>query len=195
MPLVPVNVPCEGTANGHPQSGDQTASTHNPLGLVNKPRSASAASESIPVTSPVPRELEQPESKIPAASGAEGNGVAPPLSGEEPEVPAPPQEVVAPKEEHAVPQNLDAEKAAQPTREEKPTESAALSKPVNGKEPNGTPSRPSDTSGSSKARFPRVSRESSESRPKLLPNGSPRKQRVSFLQKIKHIFAHDKGKK
>ncbi len=198
MPLVPVNVPSEGTANGHSQSGDQTASTHKPLGLVNKPRSASADSESIPVTSSVPRESEQPESKIPVVSGVEGNGVAPPLSGEEPKVPTPPQEVVPPKEEHAVPQTSDAEKATQPTREEKPTESAALPKPVNGKEPspaNGTPSRPSDSSGSIKARFPRVSRESSESRPKSLSNGSPRKKRESFLQKIKHIFAHDKGKK
>lgn len=180
MPFVPVNVPSEGAANGHPPSGDQTASTHKPLGLVNKPRSASAASESIPIT----RESEQP------VSGAEcGNGVA---SGEEPKVPAPPQEVVPPKEDNAVPQTSDAE---QPTREEKPTESATLPKPVNGKELSPAPSRPSDASGSSKARFPRISRESSESRHKSLPNGSHRKKRESFIQKIKHIFVHDKEKK
>ena len=191
MPLVPVNVPSEGMANGHPPSGDETASTHKPLGLVNKPRSASADSESIPVT-----ESEQPESNIPVVSGAEGN--APPLSGEEPKESAPSQEVVPPKEDHAVPQTSDADKATQPTREEKPTESAASPKPINGKDSspaNGTPSRPSDSSGSTKARFPRVSRESSDSRPKSLPNGSPRKKRESFIQKIKHIFAHDKGKK
>ena len=211
LPVVPVNVPSEGMGNGHSQNGDETASTHKPLGLLNKPtHSPSAASESIPVTSNVPREPEQPESKVPAASdtppvessaqeGAissgepgieEGKDVAPASSGEEPKAPAPPQEAVPSKEELAVPQASDAGKATQPTREEKPPQSATLPKA------GGRTSlvRSFTGSGSGKTYFPRVSRESSDSR-KSLPN-EPRKKKTTLLQKIKQVFTHhDKEKK
>ena len=205
LPFIPVNVASEGMGNGHPPSGDETASTHKPLGLLNKPTPASAAaSESIPVTSNVPQEPEQSESKVPAPSdtppvessaqdGAgssgepgeksieEGKGVALSPSGEEPKAPAPPQEAVPSKEDHAVPQTSDAGQATQPTREEKP---ATLPK-ANGR---NSLARSFTGSGSGKTYFPRVSRESSDSR-KSLPNES-RKKRTSFLQKIKQVFTH-----
>ena len=205
MPLVPVNVASEGTGNGHPQNGDETASTHKPLGFVNKPVPSPSASETIPVT----REPEQPESQVPATSDIppvessvqqeagssgepgeksieEGKGVAPAPapSGEEPKAPAPPQEAVPPK---AVPQTSDAGEVTKPTREEKPIESAALPKA------NGGTSHVRSSMSSAKT-FPRASRESSDSR-KSVPNGSHRKKKTSFLQKIKQIFTHDKEKK
>jgi hypothetical protein len=203
LPFIAVNVASEGMGNGLPPSGDETASTHKPLGLLHKPAPLpSAASESIPVTSNVPQEPEQSEFKVPAPSdtppvessaqeGAgssgepdeksikEGKGVAPAPSGEEPKAPAPPQEAVPPKEEHAVPQTSDAGKATQPTREDKP---ATLPKA------NGRNSLARSFTGSGKTYFPRVSRESSDSR-KSLPNET-RKKKTSFLQKIKQVFTH-----
>lgn len=51
---------------------------------------------------------------------------------------------------------------------------------------------PSAPSSPTKSRFPRVSRESSASEPPQ--NGKARKRKSTFLEKIKHIFSHEKDK-
>ncbi|KAM6495635.1 hypothetical protein JOM56_008341 [Amanita muscaria] len=51
---------------------------------------------------------------------------------------------------------------------------------------------PSAPSSPTKPRFPRVSRESSASEPPQ--NGKARKRKSTFLEKIKHIFSHEKDK-
>ena len=196
LPFIPVNVAPEGMGNGHRPSGDETASTHKPLGLLNKP-APSTASDSIPVTaSKVPAASDTPPVESSAQEGAgssgepgeksieEGKDVAP-ASGEEPKAPAPPE-----KEEPAASQTSDSD-ATQPTGEEKPSQPATLPK-ANGR----TSLARSFTGSGGKTFFPRVSRESSDSR-KSLPNELPRKKKTTLLQKIKHVFSHhhDKEKK
>ncbi|KAK2466435.1 hypothetical protein APHAL10511_002077 [Amanita phalloides] len=212
LPLVPVNVPSEEAPSGSVVA-DDTASTHKPLGPVNKP--PATTSEIIPVTSHVPEGESAPtelEPKIPATTyiptteepvgeGA-GTPVGPESKPAEGEMPAqggkelkeshPGEEAKAPLTQVVAPPNKPA--SLEISGDDQHAELVTLPKHAKA---NGTlASRSSNATSSDAATFPRVSHETSDSRSsKPLSKGSPRKKKSSFIQKIKHIFSHDKSKK